>query len=48
MKDAIGIAKDNNIGHVYVTDDYMTGEWINPWDSLPSYWDKELQQISCD
>ncbi len=31
----------NNVATVYVTDDVLD----NPWDTLPSYWDKELAAI---
>ena len=30
-----------NAGQVYITDDVM----VNPWDTLPSYWDAQVDRI---
>ncbi len=42
MKSAITRSKNNRAGYVYVTNDVLP----NPWDTLPSYWSSELNQIN--
>ena len=36
--------KSANAGYIYITDDYLSGTGVNPWDSLPTdpYWSSEL------
>ena len=41
MRAAIDLAVQRNIGFVYVTDDGLP----NPWDTLPSYWQDELDYL---
>ena len=42
MINAVGLSKLRNAGFVYVTDDVEN----NPWDSLPSYWQTELNTMA--
>lgn len=42
MKKIVQQAKKNYIGLIYVTDDTLP----NPWDSLPAYWNKELEEVN--
>ena len=37
----LDLAVSRNAGQVYITDDVMN----NPWDTLPSYWDAEVDRI---
>jgi len=41
MRAAIDLAVQRNIGFVYVTDDVLP----NPWDTLPTYWQDELDYL---
>jgi len=43
VADAIIKSKQRNAGYVYVTDDTTRD---NPWDTLPSYWDRELELVN--
>jgi hypothetical protein len=45
MDQAVRLARSRNVGYIYVTDDFSSGPYINPWDTLPSYWDKEVQLV---
>jgi hypothetical protein len=36
--DAWSIALNRNVGYIYITDDVLP----NPWNTLPSYWDMEV------
>lgn len=40
----LDLAKSRNVGYVYVTDDNLINpnSLNNPWDTLPSYWTKEV------
>lgn len=42
MKNAINWSRNRLAGNVYVTNDLLP----NPWDTLPSYWSRELTQIN--
>ncbi len=42
MRSYIDLAVSRNVGYLYVTDDGSDG---NPWDSLPSYWQEELNYL---
>ncbi|MGK7940176.1 MAG: spherulation-specific family 4 protein [Crocosphaera sp.] len=42
MRDYIDLAVARNFDYVYVTNDGLDG---NPWDSLPSYWQQEVDYI---
>lgn len=37
VNDVIDTAFDRYAGHVDVTDDHLTGVYLNPWDAKPSY-----------
>jgi hypothetical protein len=41
MEDYVRLAKSRNTGLVYVTDDVLN----NPWDTLPTYWEREVQLV---
>lgn len=41
MTNAIRLAVERNAGNVYVTNDVL----LNPWDTLPTYWNEELNAI---
>jgi Spherulation-specific family 4 len=44
----IRLAKSRNTGQIYVTDDdgVIPGStFTNPWDTLPSYWEQEVQLV---
>lgn len=41
MEDALDKAIRFNAGYIYLTDDVLS----NPWDSLPEYWDEEVEAI---
>ena len=45
MKSHIDRAIARNIGYIYVTDDSPTGSDGDPWNSLPSYWQEEVDYI---
>jgi hypothetical protein len=42
MRNAIKWSQQRQAGNVYVTNDVLP----NPWDTLPSYWSSELNQIN--
>ena len=46
MKSHIDRAIARNIGYIYITDDSPTGSDGDPWNSLPSYWQKQVDYIS--
>ena len=41
MKNAIKLSQQRNAGNIYVTNDVLP----NPWDTLPSYWSSELNEM---
>jgi hypothetical protein len=45
MKKHLDRAIKNNIGYVYVTDDSPDSSDRDPWNSLPSYWKKEIDYL---
>jgi hypothetical protein len=45
MKKYIDRAVDRNIGYVYITDDSPDSSDRDPWNSLPSYWQEEVDYI---
>ena len=45
MKSHIDLALERNIGYIYITDDSPTSEDGDPWNSLPSYWQEEVNYI---
>ncbi len=42
MKNAVNLSHNRSGGNIYVTNDLLP----NPWDTLPSYWSSELNQIN--
>ncbi|MER6462005.1 spherulation-specific family 4 protein [Streptomyces sp. NPDC001228] len=50
MSKAVSLSKKRNAGYLYVTDDDNTpvdgSPWGNPWDSVPSYWSKEVKTVT--
>jgi hypothetical protein len=45
MKDYLDRAITLNIGYMYITDDSPSSEDGDPWNSLPSYWQEEVNYI---
>ena len=45
MKSYIDLAVARNIGYIYITDDSPDSDDSNPWNSLPSYWQEEVEYI---
>lgn len=45
MKNCIDLAIARNFGYVYVTNDSPQSADGNPWNSLPSYWQEEVDYI---
>lgn len=45
MKQHIDRAIDNNIGYIYITDDSPNAPDGDPWNTLPSYWQEEVNYI---
>ena len=45
MKSHIDRAVARNIGYIYITDDSPTDNDGDPWNSLPSYWQEEVEYI---
>ena len=45
MKKYINLAMARNMGYIYVTDDSPKGDDGDPWNSLPSYWQEEVDYI---
>jgi Spherulation-specific family 4 len=46
MKQQVDRAIARNIGYIYVTDDSLAAPDQNPWDSLPSYWQAQVDYIA--
>jgi len=50
MQTYLALAASRNVGYVYITDDRYTTvasqTFVNPWDTLPSYWNAEVAAIS--
>jgi hypothetical protein len=42
MAEFIALAAERNVGGIYVTNDVMA----NPWDTLPSYWQAEVDAVA--
>lgn len=45
MKKHIDRARERNIGYIYITDDSPDSPDRDPWNSLPSYWQEEVEYI---
>jgi hypothetical protein len=45
MEHHIALAKSRNVGYIYVTDDSPNSPDRNPWNSLPSFWQEEVNYI---
>ena len=45
MRKYIDLAMERNMGYIYVTDDSPDSEDGDPWNSLPSYWEEEVNYI---
>ena len=45
MKEYIDMAVERNIGYIYITDDSPQSDDGDPWNSLPSYWEEEVDYI---
>jgi Spherulation-specific family 4 len=48
METYVRLAKSRNTGQIYVTDDdgvIPNSVFTNPWDTLPSYWQQEVQLV---
>jgi hypothetical protein len=45
MKSHIKNALARNLGYIYVTDDSPTSDDGDPWNSLPSYWQEEIDYL---
>jgi Spherulation-specific family 4 len=45
MKKYIDAAMDHHIGYIYITDDSPKNDDGDPWNSLPSYWQAEVDYI---
>ena len=45
MRSYIDMAVVRNIGYIYVTDDSPSSDDADPWNSLPSYWQDEIDYI---
>ena len=45
MKKYIDLATERNMGYIYITDDSPDSEDGDPWNSLPSYWQEEVDYI---
>jgi len=45
MKKYIDLAISYNMGYIYVTDDSPNSDDGDPWNSLPSYWQEEVDYI---
>ncbi|MBC7756557.1 MAG: spherulation-specific family 4 protein [Bdellovibrio sp.] len=48
MLSNIALAQERNVGYVYVTDDNNSNlnSINNPWDTLPSYWNAEVNAVA--
>ncbi len=45
MKSHIDLALKRNIGYIYITDDSPDSPDQDPWNSLPSYWEAEVNYL---
>jgi Spherulation-specific family 4 len=45
MKSTLDRAIKNNLGYIYITDDSTNTPNKNPWDTLPEYWQAEVNYI---
>ncbi len=48
METYVRLAKSRNTGQIYITDDdgkIVGSNSLNPWDTLPSYWQQEVQLV---
>ena len=45
MKKYIDMAIARNIGYIYITDDSPSGDNGDPWNSLPTYWQEEVDYV---
>jgi hypothetical protein len=45
MKEILDRAANSNFGYIYITNDSTNTANRNPWDSLPSYWQAEVDYI---
>jgi Spherulation-specific family 4 len=48
METYVRLAKSRNTGQIYITDDdgvIVGSDFTNPWDTLPSYWQQEVQLV---
>lgn len=45
MQQFLEQAARHNIGYIYITDDTPDGADRDPWNQLPSYWDREVDTI---
>jgi hypothetical protein len=45
MKSTLDRAIKNNLGYIYITDDSINTPNKNPWDTLPEYWQAEVNYI---
>ena len=45
MKSTLDRAIKNNLGYIYITDDSTSTPNKNPWDTLPTYWQAEVNYI---
>ncbi|MCC0178664.1 spherulation-specific family 4 protein [Waterburya agarophytonicola K14] len=45
MKKYIDLAMERNIGYIYITDDSPNNSDGDPWNSLPSYWQEEVDYL---
>lgn len=43
MLQAVALARNRKAGYIYFTDDHMTGEFLNPYDELASFWSAEIE-----
>lgn len=45
----VRLARSRNVGYIYVTNDYFTTypteTVVNPWDTLPPYWEQQVQLV---
>lgn len=45
MKSYLKTAMERNIGYIYITDDSPNNDDGDPWNSLPSYWQSEVDYL---
>ncbi|HEX6278164.1 MAG TPA: carbohydrate binding domain-containing protein, partial [Polyangiaceae bacterium] len=46
MATALSLSRSRHAGWVYVTDDLMTNGFVNPWDTLATYWSSEVANVA--